>query len=69
MDWTQSIYLLYFNKTVVPCGGAAFLLCSFAEPLYEHMGLMEHDATRKYCVFIHEERSEHTERLLRDEKC
>lgn len=43
------------NKTVVPCGGGAFILCSFAEPLFEHMNLLNRDyTTRKYCVFVHE---------------
>ena len=54
VDWTQSIFLLYLNKTVIPCGGSAFVLCSFAEPLFEHMNLLNRDYTaRKYCVFVH----------------
>ena len=55
VDWSENIFSLYLNKTVIPCGGAAFLLCSFAETLFEHLGLMNRDYSRKYCVFVHEE--------------
>ena len=54
VDWSQNIILLYFNKTVIPCGCTAFLLCSFTETLFEHMGLLNRDYQHKYCVFIHE---------------
>lgn len=55
VDQSNSIYLLYLNKTFVPCGGAAFLLCSFLEPLFEHLKLLQRDYSRKYCVFIHDD--------------
>lgn len=56
VDWSQSLFLLYLNKTVVPCGGGAFILYSFAEPLFEHMNLLNRDySSRKYCVFVHHE--------------
>lgn len=55
VDWSDGILALYFNKTFVPCGGSAFLLCSFAEPLFEHLGLMNRDYGQKYCVYVHED--------------
>jgi len=54
-DWSESIFILYFNKTFLPAGGSAFILSSFAEPLFEHLGLMNRSyGKNKYCVFVHE---------------
>ena len=64
VDWSMSIYLLYLNKTFVPCGLGAFLLCSFLEPLFEHLHLLHRDYSRKYCVFIHDTQNDKTESLL-----
>ena len=65
VDWSEGIIPLYFNKTVVPIGGAAFVLCSFAEPLFEHMGLMNRNyGKHRYCVFVHEVSSEKTQEIL-----
>ena len=64
VDWSMSIYLLYLNKTFVPCGLGAFLLCSFLEPLFEHLHLLHRDYSRKYCVFIHDIQNDKTESLL-----
>lgn len=31
VDWHASIWALYFNKTFIPCGGAAFILCALGD--------------------------------------
>lgn len=56
MDWTHNIVLLYFNKTVVPCGGAAFILCAVFDGVCEIFGLLNRDYSKKYCVFTHSEK-------------
>lgn len=53
VTWQHSIYLLYLNKTFLPCGYATWILCSFAEPLFEHLNLMNRDYAQRYCVFVH----------------
>ena len=55
VDWSQDIISLYFNKTVIPCGGAAFLLCSVTDCAFEQMGLLNRDFSKKYCVYVHQE--------------
>ena len=55
MDWSDGLTALYFNKTVIPCGGAAFLLCSMGDALFEQIGLLSRDYSKKYCVFLHNE--------------
>ena len=47
---------LYFNKTFVPCGGAAFILCSMMDSVYEFLFLQSREQYGKsYCVFIRDD--------------
>lgn len=43
VTWDANIMVLYFNKTFIPCGGAAFILCSLGDSVFEQLGLMERD--------------------------
>jgi len=57
VDWSYPLFTLYLNKTVIPCGFSAFLLCSFMETLFEHMNLLNRDyssSKQKYCIFVHQ---------------
>jgi len=31
VDWHANIWALYFNKTFIPCGGTAFILCALGD--------------------------------------
>jgi hypothetical protein len=53
VDWYADIVTLYFNKTFIPCFGAAFILCSFADYMFEILGLLQRDYSNKYCVYVH----------------
>ena len=53
MTWNDGIYLLLFNKTVIPCGGCAFLLCAFGDIIFEKMGLMNSNYSPKFSVYVH----------------
>ena len=61
VKWTtDSLLLLYLNKTVVPCFGAAFLLCAIFDCIFEYMGLLNRDYpksgvsfNKQYCVYFH----------------
>ncbi len=56
VTWDQNVVALYFNKTFVPCGGAAFVLCSVMDSVFEFLYLQSRDEYGKsYCVFIREE--------------
>lgn len=46
---------LYFNKTFVPVGGAAFILCSMMDSIFEMLGLLNSlSGTKTYCVYVYE---------------
>lgn len=60
VGWHQGIISLYFNKTVVPCGGGAFFFCSIADSIYEHLGLLNRDFSKRYCVYVNTDNVYHT---------
>ncbi len=55
VTWDANIVALYFNKTFIPCGGAAFVLCSLGDSVFEQIGLLNREYGKKYCVYIHED--------------
>jgi len=39
----------------VPCGGAAFILCSIMDSIFEFIGLLNKEfKDKRYCMFVHE---------------
>ncbi len=55
VTWDQNVVALYFNKTFVPCGGAAFVLCSMTDSIFELLGLLnKEDSAKRYCVYIND---------------
>ena len=53
VSWLQNIYILYINKTIVPCGICAFIFAGFLDSLMEVLGLLERSYVKGYCVFVY----------------
>eukprot|EP00347_Sterkiella_histriomuscorum_P023975 403332739 len=68
VTWDQSIWLLYFNKTFIPCGGAAFILCALGDSVFEQIALMKRDSRRKYCIYLHEREEYESDHNLNESK-